>query len=284
MFQVTAKVDDKKLDDLIFAFQAVGQNKLPATANAVRVSTSMVMRRWIENSKGVFKRSEGEYLLGIENGETYPYEGDIYKGAVINNSPHARWIEEGTKRHDMKDMLWTSAKVRISAKGKRYLIIPFRHGTPSAGSHEGGIGTNRATMQTMPKSIYAMVKGLDPSHRTSAQVVYNPVTNKNVERYSYQWGGKLSANALEMAGLSDLSRRPHWKSSPYQGMVRFPRDQRSTQYMTFRVMSEDSKGWFHPGTPPMHIAKKTAEQMQPVVVALIQRGFMQDMRGFMGIT
>lgn len=288
MFQVTAKLDDKKLDDLIFALQAVGANRLPGMADAVRLSTSMVMRRWIENSKGAFKRPSGgadSYMMRIEKGMTYPFEGDIYKGAVINNSPHARWIEEGTKRHDMKEMLWTSAKVRISAEGKRYLIIPFRHGTPSKGSHEGGVGTKRATLQTMPQSIYARVRGLTPSYRVASTKTINPVTGAPVIRHSYKWGGRLSAVDMALAGIENLSRRPHWKSSPYVGMVRFPRDGgKSNLYMTFRVMSEGSTGWWHPGTPAMHLAKKTAEQMQPIVVALIQRGFMQDLRGFMGIT
>lgn len=258
---------------------------MPATATAVRQSTSMVQRRWIDNAKGAFSRPSGAYLQGIMDGDEYPYEGDIYRGAVINNAPHARWVEEGTPAHDMKAMLHTSNKVRISAKGKRYLIIPFRHGTPSAGSHEGGRGEKRATLQTMPQSVYAMAKGLDPSYRTGSREVINPVTNQPVVRHSYKWGGRLSANALADMGLQNLSRRPHWKSSPYQGMVRFPRDDKSGQslYMTFRVMSEDSTGWIHPGTPPKWLARQTAEEMQPIIVKVIERGFVKDVKQFMGI-
>ena len=284
MIQVTAQIDDKRLDDLILAYQAVGADRLPATANAVQVSTVMVKKRWIANAMGAFVRSRGDYVQGIVDGEVYPYEGDIYKGAVINTVPYARWIEEGTPSHDMKAMLFTSTKVRISAKGKRYLIIPFRHGTPSKGSHEGGVGTDRATLQTMPQSVYAMAKNLAPSRRTGSFEVHNPATGQPVIRHSYQWGGKLTESALAQMGLQNLSRRPHWKSSPYAGMVRFPRDNQSTLYMTFRVMHEDSTGWIHPGTPAMWLARKTAEEMQPVVVNLIERGFMSDLHGYMGIT
>lgn len=285
MFIVTGQIDTQRVDDVIFALQALGGNRLPATAMAVMQSAQIAQQRWIDNTVGAFKRSTGDYLQGIMDGLEYPYEGDIYTAAVINASLHAKWIEEGTPAHDMKRMLFTSAQVRISAKGKRYLIIPFRHGTPSAGSHEGGRGTNRATLQTMPKSIYAMVKTMAPSRQLTGMKVPNPAAgNRNAIRYTYHWGGKLKASDLAAAGVDQTNRRPHWKSSPYTGMVRFPRDSSTGQhtYMTFRVMHEDSTGWLHPGTPPKWLARKTANEIEPAVVRLIEIGFDTDMRNFMG--
>lgn len=285
MFQITTQLETKKLEDYSFALNAIGTDMMPATANAVSVSTSLVKRRWIDNAKRSTGKRTGEYLAGIMNGEEYPFEGDPYKGAVINISPQARWIEEGTAPYDMKRMLFTSNKVRISAKGKRYLIIPFRHGTPSAGSHEGGVGTDRATLRAMPQAVYSMAKNLDQSRRTGSFEVHNPATNRPVVRYSYKWGGRLPGNALAKMGLQDIGRRPHWKSSPYEGMVKFPRETSTGQsiYMTFRVMSEESKGWLHPGTAPKKIAEKTAQEMQPIVVDLIEKGFVKDVKTFMGM-
>ncbi len=285
MFNVTAHVDTKRLDDVIFALQALGANRLPATAQAVETSTKAVQQRWIDNTEGAFKYPTGSYLAGIQDGLEYPYERDIYKGAVINTVPYAQWIEHGTPAHDMKRMLFTSTKVRISAKGKRYLIIPFRHGTPSAGSHEGGIGESRATLRTMPKAVYAMAKNLGRSRMAGAYYVNNPAAgNTPVIRYSYQWSNKLTQGDLNVAGLGNVNRRPHWKSSPYAGMVRFPRHEATgqSQYMTFRVMHEDSTGWIHPGTPPKNLAKKTADEMAPVVVRIIEKGFDTDMRNYLG--
>jgi len=284
MFNLTAHVEHQRLDDVVFALQALGENKLPATANAVERATGAVQQRWIDNAKGAFHRTSGDYLQGIYDGLQYPYERDIYKGAVFNTVPHADWVENGTPAHDMKKALFTSSQVRISAKGKRYLIIPFRHGTPSRGSHEGGVGQQRATLRTMPQAIYAMAKNLNRSRMISARQVNNPVNGGTAIRYSYQWGGKLSGKALEDAGLTDVGRRPHWKSSPYAGMVRFPRDKNTGQstYVTFRVMHEDSTGWIHPGTPPMKLAEKTAREMEPVVKQIIEMGFDQDIRGFFG--
>lgn len=281
MFQVVATVDEKHLNDVIFALQALGSNQLPATAQAVQISTSLVQRRWIDNTKGAFKRSIGTYLRGIMDGMQYPYENDVYRGAVINTAPHARWIEEGTPAHDLKKMLHTSMKVRVSAKGKKYLIIPFRHGTPSAGSHEGGRGEERATLQTMPHAVYQMAKHLVTSQRVGSHITQSPATGKPVIRHSYQWGRKLTQHDLNVAGVG--TKRAHWKSSPYAGMVRFPRDEGpGHEYFTFRVMHEDSTGWLHPGTPPMWLARKTAQEMQPVVAMVIQKGFMKDMNTFLG--
>jgi len=285
MFNVTAQVETKRLADVVFALQALGANKLPATAQAVERSTAAVQQRWIDNSEGAFKRPKGDYLQGIKDGLQYPYEQDVYKGAVINTVRHAEWVEHGTPAHDLKRALYTSAQVRISAKGKRYLIIPFRHGTPSAGSHEGGVGTNRATLQTMPQAVYAMAKNMNRSRMAGAYQVHNPATNKTAIRYSYQWASKLTQGDLDAAGIGDKNRRPHWKSSPYAGMVRFPRHEATGQstYLTFRVMHEDSNGWMHPGTPPLNLAKKTADEMNPVVVRIIEMGFDTDMRNFLGV-
>ena len=55
-----------------------------------------------------------------------------------------------------------------------------------------------------------------------------------------------------------------------------------TTYMTFRVMHEDSKGWIHPGTPPMKIAEKTWNEMKPVVQAIIGDAAVKDLRMLMG--
>lgn len=287
MFEVTAQVDAKGIDDVIFALQAIGANRLPATAQAVLQSTQLAQQRWIDNAEGAFKYPTGDYLAGIHDGLEYPYENDVYRGAVINTVPHAKWIEHGTPAHDMKKMLFTSAKVRISAKGKRYLIIPFRHGTPSAGSHEGGHGTSRATLRTMPQSIYHMARKLPASRQLTGRKVPNPAAGgRDAIRYTYHWGGKLTPGDMAAVGVGTLNKRPHWKSSPYAGMVRFPAHENTGQhtYRTFRVMHEDSKGWLHPGTPPKNLAQKTATEIQPAVVRLIEMGFNADMQNIMGRT
>lgn len=281
MLQITPVIDHDKLEGVIVALETFGVRKLPNTSRAVHQSTVMVQQRWIDNAMGAFHRPTGKYLLGIEEGLSYPFNNDEYRGAVINDSPHARFVEDGTNRHDMKSALWTSNKVRISKKGKRYLIIPFRHGTPSSGSHEGGKGAARATLQTMPKSVYEMAKTLSISRQTGASVKRNNPTGRPVIRHGYQWGDRLKAQDLNIAGLGGLNKRTNWKSSPYAGMVKM-NDKGQTTYMTFRIMHEDSKGWIHPGTPPNKIVERTWNEMQPVVQAAIGNAAEKDFRMLMG--
>jgi hypothetical protein len=272
---VSVKLDDGRLRQVIFALQALGDMRLPETAKSVFQSTEIIQRRWIDNAKGAFLHSTGGYLLAIQDGLQYPFQGDIYKGAVVNTAPYAIWVEKGTPPHDMKKALHTSAKARRAKDGTLYLIIPFRHGTPSA-------GVDRATMQTMPKEIYAMAKALPMSVRTGSYNAISPNTGGSTARHTYAFGGRLTkADVGNWGQRSQIAPKYTWKSSPYQGMVRFPQGKTGSEYITFRVMSEKSKGWFHGGTAPKPLAAQTAQQTNPVCVALINAGFKRDLQNLL---
>ena len=47
--------------------------------------------------------------------------------------------------------------------------------------------------------------------------------------------------------------------------------------MTFRVMTEDSKGWIHPAQPPLKIKEKAENKSAPVVRQIIEAGFQRDL-------
>ena len=280
MIQLTTTIDQKELDQLIRALRMVGQHQLPGMARAVQAATLAVQQEWVDKAKGVFDRPTKKYMGGILEGHIYPMNNDPYSGAIINTQPHAKYIEYGTRPHDMKKALYTSSQVRVSKKGKRYLIIPFRHGTPSKGSHEGGSGTKRAMMNTMPESVYNKAKNMAFSHRTGGYIAKNRYTDK-AYRNRYQWGGRLTQHQVKEAGAG-AKLKQHHKTNIYAGMVKFRRDEgtNTSQYMTFRIMHEDSTGWWHPGTPPLHLAQKTANEMRPIVERLIQNGFNEDLRKY----
>jgi hypothetical protein len=328
MLKIAVKVEDQRLSDIAKALELIGSQRLPYTAQAVQTAVKAYQTRWKTNAEGAFKRPSGTYMAAIEAGGIYPHNDDPYQGAVFNSAPHAEWVENGTPPHDMKKALWTSSKVRISKKGKRYLIIPFRHGTPGS-----------VTMRNMPQSVHVQAKNLSFSSQLSATVVKAEIRGQGRQdwnralamtardharstehavgtvkhfnttmanyrnqsmgprgtrvKYTYRWGGRLS-------GMGDLDRRgakpihsasgkllhvnPAWKNSPYSGMTKFPRDGgNGGKYMTFRVMTEDSKGWWHPGTPALKIHAKTHAMMEPVVSYILNQGFNQDMRN-MGLT
>lgn len=274
MFTITPKIDQTKLAEVIFALESLGSDRLPNTAEAVKNSTEAVQQRWVDNSDNAFKRPTGAYLLGIENGLIYPHNNDIYKGAVFNTVPHAAAIEHGMPSYDMKKALYTSSKVKISKKGKRYLIIPFRHGAPGAG------GKSAATLKSMPGNIYQKAKKLPFSVRTGKIRSANP-GGRSLRGVGDQ--GRRSQIAIRSAkNLNKFVMRANpytWKSSPYAGMIRTPRGTTGGgHYMTFRIMHEDSHGWIHPGTPPMRLAEKTANEMNQKVKQIINDGFMADLK------
>ena len=274
MFTITPKIDQTKLADVIFALESLGANRLPNTALSVRQSTEAVQQRWVDKASNAFKKTTGRYMLGIDNGLIYPHNNDVYKGAVFNTVPHAAAIEHGIPSYDMKKALYTSSKVKISKKGKRYLIIPFRHGAPGAG------GKSASTLKTMPKNIYQRAKNLPFSVQTGKIRSAN-LGGRSLRGVGNQ--GRRSQIAVRSANnLNKFVMRANpytWKSSPYAGMIRIPRGTTGGgYYMTFRIMHEDSHGWIHPGTPPMRLAEKTANEMNHVVKAIIKDGFMNDLK------
>ena len=278
------------------------------TYAAVEEAGKMIQQEWLNMADQSFAHPSGAYARGIEEGMIYPFGKDRLSVAVINQSPHAKYVEEGTSPYDMKQMLLTSNQVRISKEGKRYMIIPMKHQTPG----------NEATGPAMPRSVYNIAKNLvatqtvgsykTPSIQTRGLSLKEKVlfgqTNKPLAvsasgapmavRSSYLWGGKV-------AGMGDLGRRTQlnaglripgaekqpvdytWKSSPYENMYKMAQAGH-TQYITFRTMSEVSPGWIRPGMPAMRIAAQTAERVTPEIVRMVQDAWYRDVdREFQGV-
>lgn len=165
-------------------------------------------------------------------------------------------IENGRPARDLKRMLATSPKVRVSKKGLRYLIIPFRHNTPGYTGHSSD----------MPDHVYAAAKQLAPSRvtgmgkRLSGTGAWDTKTKAPmmVPQARYAWGGRL--------GAGSMGPNPKGKVDRFAGMVRFDNStskQKSSSYLTFRVMSEASSGWIVPPRPGLNIAKTVLAAMTP---------------------
>lgn len=193
----------------------------------------------------------------------YEMTGD-FSAVVMSDYKHAEEIETGRPARDLKKMLDTSLKVRQTKKGTRYLIIPFRHGTPG----------NNAHGPSMPQHVYDIAKDLKASkvtgqkQRPSGTGAMDIKTKKylTVNQNVYAWGGSLAAGSMgpNMKGKSDR----------FAGMVRFdtstPGGSKSSSYITFRVMSENSKGWIIPPQPGLHLAENVAKELQPLAERVFQ--------------
>lgn len=172
-------------------------------------------------------------------------------------------------------MLDSSLKVRISKTGKRYLIIPFRHGTP------GTVGFQSA----MPPEVYDLWKGLRKSRlvntgtRVSGTGAFDIRTRNPllVPARRYHWGDRLALAQLQAAGVhGERARR-------MRGMVHFQNPTgrgggRHGQYLTFRNMTEGSKGWLTRGTAGYWPARTTAEQLWPEAEKAFAEAVEEDVR------
>lgn len=194
------------------------------------------------------------------SGEKVPYGESItwkmtgaFSAEVSSDYKYAEEIDNGRPPRDLKKMLDTSLKVRVTKSGKRFLIIPFRHQIPGAD----------AVGQSMPQDVYDLARKLAPSrvvgggHRPSGTGAMNiksrqPIT---VAKRKYVWGDSLKAGAAP-----EMQRR-------HAGMVRFDTSsgkQKSSAYLTWRVMMEGSSGWVIPAKPGLYIVKGVTDRLQPL--------------------
>lgn len=223
----------------------------PALSNAVGKVAGKIAADWQENvlragGKGGLYAAERDAYASSIKVEFKP--GDL---SALVHTPYsqASEIEEGRQPRDLKEMLNTSPKVRLSAKGKRYLVIPFRHNTPG----------NTAHASAMPKEVFSAAKALNQSRvvgttmRPSGLIASDPKTRKflAVTQHVYSWGQRLPAGMAPK--LKD-----HHTSDPYAGMVRMNTSSgksNSSAYLTFRVMVEGSSKWIIPARPGLFIVR-----------------------------
>lgn len=248
----------------------------PALAEALQLIAERAMKRWqayangatLPNGRALHLRS-GSYARSIQMRQT----GDMAY-CVEATAPHAEAIESGAPARDMKLALNTSVKVRLTKAGKRYLIIPFRWGTP------GTVGFRNV----MPPEVHALASQFRASRVLgSAQVpnaigVHDIATHRPVmiTRRKYTWGDRLPA------GLGQRMR-PHHKTDPYAGMVRFDAPTGGhSRYLTFRTMVEGSSGWIRGAQPGYWIARTVTEEVERGARAVLEAALETDIRS-MGI-
>jgi hypothetical protein len=275
MSVLTLAADLPNLDGVLRAISnAKNGRNLTYTKEAVRaVTTDLVQRTWIayasgatvSYSGGTFQvhSVSGEYVRSIQEGLRFPED---LTGEVFSTSPYAAVIETGQPARDMKPQLLGSPKAKTGKNGKRYITIPFRHGTP------GTVG-----MQAMPMNVYREAQQLGFSRR-------NNILKSFFTGRKYTWGGRLGNSAQGQLSHSGghPGARYTWKSGMYSGMVRMGKN-RHTQYLTFRRISENSdpRSWQFPAVKPRPIREAVIENTRDEAIELIRRGFEMDLY-FMG--
>jgi hypothetical protein len=265
---------------------AVTASNFPSLARAVQMVAERAHAMWTAYAAGApdvngvalpggpLKNPIGEYQNSIKLRQIGPFEAEVY-----SNLPLAKDIEEGAPARDLKKMLDTSFKVRISKKGKRYLIIPFRHNSPNS-----VMGNN------MPKAVQKWWKTAEPSFINNGKIEYKRRSGTGaydiktrlpimVPAWRYRWGDRLGKDHLEALGITGAAAKR------LAGMVNFRNpggDGRKkgsdSQFITFRTMMEGSPGWIVKAKPGKYPARTTAEAMRPFAEKVFAAAMEEDIK------
>ncbi len=225
---------------------------MPQTRRTLDRIGLLARERWADKIQQAKLPQEvkAQYIASLTIESSGPMQVSVY-----SDYEQAYNIENGQPSRDMKRMLDTSMKVRVSTSkknaGKRYLIIPFRH-----------------SLSSMPTAVRAAAKSLSQSSvvesgfRQSGTGAWSPKTRAPylVPRRIYAWGDRLPA------GLA-MKSSAHHKTDRYAGMVRMNTSAgkgRSSAYLTFRTMMEGSSGWITKPVPGMYHIKEVAEEIEPI--------------------
>lgn len=281
MSLITIAADIPNLDSVLKAVERAKTGKgLPYTKQAVRAATTdLIQRTWIQYAQGALvtfsggtfriNSVTGAYARSIEDGLRFPED---LTGEVFTTHPHGKIIEDGIQPYDMKPGLLNSPKAKRNKDGSRYIVVPFRHGTP------GTVG-----LPSMPENVYALASKLGFSRRNG--LIKSVWTGQR-----YTWGDRLGNSPQGQRSqigtpgrMSAEGRGYTWSTGQYSGMVRMGKPGHA-QYLTFRRLSDksDPRSWQFPGVRPRPIREAVVANTRQDVLQLVRSGFEMDLY-FMGL-
>lgn len=210
------------------------------------------MQKWKKLAQTNLRSTSRDYAAGLGIEYTANQAIITLEGMLPN------MIENGWPGGDMRKWMLQSPKAKMGKNG-RYLIVPFRHGTPGTSGRNVGA--------PMPGSIYQVAKNLAPT-------ISRPGTGGG----NTKWGGRLHPGlpmAAKTKKLLQAKAKPHHTTSLFMGMVRKEKTyEGATQssYSTFRVISEKSNGkghWIHPGVKAKRFAPQVQAYVEKISAAII---------------
>lgn len=266
------------LAPLLNAAGAMTQQLMPLVSQAVHAVAEAAQHQWIDGVKQarLWSGEKQPYMASIQMKMTGPFSAEVSSDYAL-----AFEIENGRPSKDLKAMLQTSSKVRTTKDGRRFMVIPMRHNSPG----------NDALATPMPPAIYELAAAMSKSsvtgqsQRPAGEVTditpaygMRPAADQSgnawtgggkapmmVPRHHYAWGDRLPA------GLAPKLDPKH-SHDPFAGMVRMDTSsggQKSSAFMTFRVMIEGSDKWIIKERPGLKLVDKVATTMQPIAEAAL---------------
>lgn len=167
---------------------------------------------------------------------------------IFLDGERAQTLEDGQGAWSIKDALLKSQKVveigsragqpwvRTSKDNKKYAAVPFEH-HPFSGHKSGNLG------EDIKKLLVKNRAGVDQP----ITKIFNDLGGKPIH-------GKV-ATVGEVPGQPNLSGLTKYQQVSDSGKV-------SSIYMTYRMVSEDSPGWMHPGTDGYQLFKEAEQYVE----------------------
>lgn len=232
------------------------------TARILRGLTAAATAFWKKEAVTKLRSTSRDYVFGIQKPDVGPSKAVITLLGVLPNL-----VEQGFAGGDMRKYMLSGPRARIAKAGHRYLIVPFRHGTPGTGGRNVG--------RPMPPEVYAGARKLGATVSRPGEAVGG--RPGRTVRYGERLGP--SSAGLKAAGrrILESKERPWHATSIYTGMIReekqFAKATQTTGYMSFRVLSEKTKRadehWLHPGIRPRRFAANTARYVARITKDIV---------------
>lgn len=277
------------------------------TREAVRQAGELQLQAWLKLADGeVVNRLTGDYIAGLREADSFqhPYDKDDLAVGVFNLAKHAAPIEFGTRAFNLASAIrWGQTPKAKLGKHGWYLRIPFRHYTPPRAGEGATPGREKASM---PRAVYNLARHLDPGERLTGRrgrIVtetgrvpggvrgigpgfgrYLASTRSPVAATIGTPGAKSAASfAAALAGARESGAAPpspFHVSGKFEGMFRSGAKGHS-QYITVRTITPESQWWI-PARPGSFVARRVAEQTDPIVRAMIEDAFRRDVEDAIG--
>ena len=297
MVRIKIAENSPYLEELQFRLARMGTDAaMPETAGAVAEAAKIIQDTWRQFALGKkdlagvapLKNGNAKYAQSIKTRPTGRFSHEIYSEADI-----ADWIENGTKRIDMKKTHTKGPRSRVSKKGVPYVIIPFRWGTPENGNGKRvGFGNNVITagayygelVKKTFKASSVKTSPNDSNYRTPN------ARGELVGRGRYRWGDRLKK--------ADIPDGTEDQKDNMTGMVRFENGYKKGEitkryggYFTFRVISAEkprdwdkrphkkpwAESWIKPATPARHVTRAVAEATRKDIDGMVESAIMKDL-------
>jgi hypothetical protein len=261
MFSIA--IDIAPFQAIFDALTDIDKGNSGALSTLMRDMGDLVIAEWHQQATLALKNPSG-YIQQIDTAPQYPDENPLHV-RIENHHKAAVFLEFGTEPFDLKIMLETSSKVKVSKEGKKYIRIPFGHSKASLVSY--GLGNQAAELTASRKQIPSVG---DP--RRTAWGDRLKAGGIGMRSKTFTVTGDLAKggkNALNTTGAGTRKIQYTWKSSPFENLVRMEdKFGQTSGFSTFRTISEksDSDSWIHSGIKASHIAERTTEIVRPVLI------------------